>query len=631
VPVVLEIDGATLLKGNTGELLRVEVCLYALSASGSVQGSLLETIEADLARAGSAVEASGLQYAGELSLTPGVQSLRVLVRNALTGEVGLRILPLTVPDFAKGPLLLAPVFPNPSPGVWLAASTQGARGSPAAFADGGLPAAQPVLGAGQEARFELPVWKLPSSKGLSEELRIEVLRPDGGRVAELPARIEARREAGGLERITISFVLAGLEPNRYLLRAAVSGTDVPVWSSLVVVLAGGGEGRVWAELLHGGGQGGGAQKQARTAAAGPPEPARPRARRLAAGPVRDAYRRALELLAGGGEPAVRQALSALTALEAPLLTGPNAVLPAEVAEVELELARELAAADPRSLLPVAVLHEALYRDALERRESVLAVHSREVVFALADIYARRSGDAAGRRTAARLLLGLAAQLLRNAPPGLAERAFVQVLAFDESDETARLYLAAGAERQGRYPEAALQLERLLRSHPDHAEARVHLAVNLRRLGKTHDADRLLAGLIQGPAAAKEDWVLALAYHESGRALLAAGRLDEAERLLREGLKHLPGDEKLLIELAGVFDLRHDPAQARQLLAGFKPVPGNGESARHRYTHPSAAALDQAWSDLQHSLPENLPALAAALKPAAVSRERREGRKDRSGS
>jgi tetratricopeptide (TPR) repeat protein len=624
VPVVLEIDGATLLKGNPGDLLRVEVCLYALSASGSVQGSLLETVEADLPRAGPAIETSGLQYAGELSLPPGEQSLRVLVRNAQTGEVGMRIRPLTVPDLAKGPLLFAPAFANPAPGAWVTALAAGARGLPALFADGALPAAQPVLGIDQEARFELPVWKLPSADGLSNGLRIEVLRTDGGRVAELPARIEGRREAGGLERLAVSFVPAGLEPNRYLLRAAVPGTDAPAWTSLVVVLTGGGEGKVWAELLHGGA--GGARNQERAAKGGPSEPAKPpthpHARRLASGPVRDGYRRALELLAGGDEPAARKALAAL---EAPLLTGPNAVLPEELARVELEAVRELAAADPRSLLPVAVLHEAVYRDALARRESVLAVHSREVVFSLADLYAKRNGDAAGRRTAARLLLGLAAQLLRNAPPGLAERAFLQVLAFDEDDETARLYLAASAERQGRYPEAAQQLERLLRSHPDHAEARVHLAVNLRRLGKTHDADRLLAGLIEGPAAAKEDWVLALAYHESGRALLAAGRLDEAERLLRQGLKRLPGDEKLLVQLAGVFDLRHDPAQAREILAGVKPLPGSGEPApRHRYVQISVAALDQTWSDLQHSVPESLPALAAALKPGA-------SRKGRSGS
>jgi tetratricopeptide (TPR) repeat protein len=620
VPVVLEIDGATLLKGNPGDLLRVEVCLYALSASGSIQGSLLETVEADLPRAGPAIETSGLQYAGELSLPPGEQSLRVLVRNAQTGEVGLRIRPLTVPDLAKRPLLFAPAFANPAPGAWVTALAAGARGLPPLFADGALPAAQPVLGIDQEARFELPVWKLPSSDGL----RIEVLRTDGGRVAELPARIEAKREAGGLERLTVSFVPADLESNRYLLRAAVPGMDAPAWTSLVVVLSGGGEGKVWAELLHGGS--GGARNQERVAKSGPSGPARPLAHphspRLASGPVRDGYRRALELLAGGDEPAARKALAAL---EAPLLTGPNAVLPEELAGVELEVARELAAADPRSLLPVAVLHEAIYRDALARRESVLAVHSREVVFSLADLSVRRNGDAAGRRTAARLLLGLAAQLLRNAPPGLAERAFLQVLAFDEDDETARLYLATSAERQGRYPEAALQLERLLRSHPDHAEARVHLAVNLRRLGKTHDADRLLAGLIEGPAAAKEDWVLALAYHESGRALLAAGRLDEAERLLRQGLKRLPGDEKLLVQLAGVFDLRHDPAQAREILAGVKPHQGSGESApRHRYTQTSMAALDQTWSDLQHSVPESLPALAAALKPGA-------SRKGRSGS
>jgi tetratricopeptide (TPR) repeat protein len=600
VPVVLEIDGATLLKGNSGDLLRIEICLYAVAANGSVQGSLLETIEADLSRVGAAVERSGIQYAGELSLPPGEQSLRALVRNGLTGEVGLRILPLTVPDPAKGPLLLAPAFSNPAPGAWVAALTKSALASPVALADGGLPAAQPVLGIGQEARCELPVWKLRAPDGL----RIEVLRPDGGHVAELPARIEARREAAGLERLTVSFTPAGLEPSRYLLRAAVPGTEAPAWSSLVVVLAGGGEGKVWAELLHGG------RSPTRSAAAGRPEPARPAPRRLDARPVRAAYRGALELLASGDEPAARRAVAAL---EAGLLAGPKAAASsAEVAEIEIAQAQELAAAAPQSLLPVAVLHEALYREALDRRDAPLAAHAREVVFALAGLFAHHGGDA-GPRTAARLLLSLAARLVQSAPLGLAERTFSQVLTFDADNETAHLYLAVIAEREGRYPEAVVQLEKLLRSHPDNAEARVHLAVNLRRLGKPHDADRLLAGLLQGPSATAEPWVLALAYHETARALLAAGRLDDAERTLRDGLKRLPGDEKLLLQLAAVADLRHDPAQARQLLAAFKPGRGGSGSARHRYTQLAATALEDAWTGLLRSAPERLPALAAALK------------------
>ena len=621
VPVVLEIDGATLLKGNTGDLLRIEICLYALSAgeadSGSIEGSLLETVEADLARAGTAVERSGIQYAGELTLPPGRHSLRVLVRNALTGEVGLRILPLTVPDPAVG-ALLAPEFSNPAPDAWVAAS-------PDALLDGGLPAAQPVLGIGQEVRCELPVWKLRSVEGLQiDGFHIEALRPDGGHVADLPARIEARRavpETPGLERLTVAFTAAGLEPNRYLLRASVPGTDAPAWSSLVVVLAGGGEGKVWAELLHAG-------DRPRAASAGAPEPAPPAARRLAAGPVREAYRHVLEILAAGDEPAARRALAAF---EAPLLTGPHAASSEDVATIELGLAAELAAAEPRCLVPVTVLHEALYRDALERHESLLAAHARDVVLALADLAARQSGDADGRRTAARLLLGLAAHLVPSAPAGLAARTFLQILAYEEDNETAHLFLAAGAEREGRYPEAAMQLERLLKTHPERpetAEARIHLAVNLRRLGRTHDADKLLAGLIQSPPATAsgtiEPWVLALAYQETGRALLAAGRLDDAERSLHGGLARLPGDEKLLLELAAVRDLRHEPAEARQALAGFKPgrVEGaGGESARHRYTHPSAAVLDETWNGLVRTAPESYPALAAALNalPAKAGR------------
>jgi hypothetical protein len=195
-PVVLEIDGATLLQGGTGDHLRVEICLYAVS-KGRVEGSLLETIDADLARVGPEVARSGLQTTGELSLAPGETSLRVLVRNAQTGEVGLRFLPVTVPDFGSSPLLLPPAFANPSAGAWV-----GTRSSA-----GPLPAAQPVLGDDQEARFEVPAWKLKP-----EALRVEILRPDGGRAAEFPAKIESRRESGGLEWITASFVRRQADP-----------------------------------------------------------------------------------------------------------------------------------------------------------------------------------------------------------------------------------------------------------------------------------------------------------------------------------------------------------------------------------------------------------------------------------
>jgi len=609
VPVVLEVDGATLLKGNTGGLLRVEVCLYAVAkkpgggAGGRVEASLLETIEADLARVGSAIERSGLQYAGELSLAPGEYSLRVLVRNALTGEVGLRFVNLAVPDPAAGPLVLAPAFPNPAPspagGPWVAALSKVARTSPAVLEDGALPVAQPVLGVDQEARFEVPVWKLT----MPAALKVEVLRPDGGRAAELPARIVVRREAGGVHWITVSFVPTGLEQGRYQIRVS-SGPAASSWASPFVLLAGGGEGKVWAELMHTG------QSPAREATQR--EPARSRRRRLDASPIRDSYRQSLQLLASGDQTAARRAV---VAFETPLFAGPNPAAPEDVAEIELNVARDLAAAHPQSLLPVALLHESLYREAQEHRDFLLAAHTRELVFGLAGLYAESARDDAGRHTAARLLLGLASHLAESAPGTLRDRIFRQVLAYDKDEPAAHLYLAAEAEREGRYPDAVTHLEGLLRTHPGDAEARLRLAVSLRRLGKPADADRLLDGLIRGPAAAAELWVITLAYQETGRALVSAGRLDEAERFLRGGLQRVPGDEKLLLQLASVFDLRNDPTQGSEALAGYHPVREGAESPRHRYNRVPTDALARAWNDLVRSAPESLPALAEALRPA----------------
>jgi Flp pilus assembly protein TadD len=524
------------------------------------------------------------------------------VRNALTGEVGLRLLDLAVPDFGAGPLLLPPVFPNPAAGSWVAALSKTARTSPALLADGGLPAAQPVLGIDREARFEAPAWKVSP-----EALRVEVLRPDGVRAAELPARIVARREAAGLEWLTVSFVPAGLETGRYLLRTDIPGTAAPAWASPFVLLPGGGGGKVWAELMH--------EPQSPPREAGRPEPAHPRRRTLDAGPIREAYRQALELLAHGEEPGAR---SAVAALEAPLLTGPAPAAPEDVAEIELGVVRDLAAAHPPIVLPIALLHESLYREAQQHHDFVLAAHTRELVFELAGLAAEH-GDDTGRHTAARLLLGLASHLAESAPATLRDRIFRQVLAYDKDEPAAHLYLAAEAEREGRYPDAVSHLEGLLRTHPEDAEARLRLAVNLRRLGKPREADRLLEELARAPA---EPWVLACAYEETGRALIAAGRLDEAERFLRDGLERLPGDEKLLFELASVFDLRSDPAQARQILAAFRPASESAESARHRYNRVPSDALDRAWNDLVRSAPESLAALADALRPQHPAPPRR---------
>jgi hypothetical protein len=88
VPVVIEIDGTDLLAGQSDPLLRIEISLYALTGSGNVQGSRMDTVEIDLTQLGAGVGESGVRYVGELSLLPDTYEVRVLVRNVATSELG---------------------------------------------------------------------------------------------------------------------------------------------------------------------------------------------------------------------------------------------------------------------------------------------------------------------------------------------------------------------------------------------------------------------------------------------------------------------------------------------------------------------------------------------------------------
>ncbi|HXO20100.1 MAG TPA: hypothetical protein VOA87_09285, partial [Thermoanaerobaculia bacterium] len=66
VPVIVEVDGPALLAGQGGDLLRFEVCLYALAAPGAGDGRLasqLTTIEVDLADLRPRIARGGIRFA----------------------------------------------------------------------------------------------------------------------------------------------------------------------------------------------------------------------------------------------------------------------------------------------------------------------------------------------------------------------------------------------------------------------------------------------------------------------------------------------------------------------------------------------------------------------------------------
>jgi Flp pilus assembly protein TadD len=618
VVVLLEMDGAEAVAGQATDLLRLEICLYAITTpaeggpGGRVAGSRMDTVEVDLSRLGPDLERSGLKYVGELDLPPGEYALRALVRNTATGEVGLRSIPAAIPDFSQRQgLLLPPLLPEPA-GAWVMARGTGTVSSLPVFSLDALPSARPILAPAVRTALRIAAWKLEGDR-----LRVEVRRPGGARVAAFPLEISGREASAipGLEILTASFEPKEIEEGVYEIRALPaegSGDDAALLSTAVVLLERGSDGQVWAALTQPRSQTGasGASAAGGTGQAGRTSPPRRgrRVRRIDAGPVKAVYRQALALLAGGDREAAR---AAVTAMETSVLSGEKPASSEDLLEVELDIAKEVARGEAEAMIPLLTLHQVIYRDAVRKHTFLLSTHDRELVFRLSALYAERSGAPEGRKKAARFLDGIAAEMIWTAPPSLRARLFQQILGFNPDDRTALLCMAVDAERQGRYAEAVAGLERLDRIQPGQPEVLLRLAVNLARIGKVQDARRVLADVVGRTGA--EPWHVAVASQELVRALIAAGDLDAAEAAVREGLRRLPDDDKLALQLGMIRDLRKDPRGAREAVAKVgNKTGGSGGAARHRYNRMPLEELDRAWSELQQTALDLLPTLAAAL-------------------
>ena len=134
-----------------------------------------------------------------MDLPPGDYSLRVLVRNGITGSSTLRVVPLRVPELtpAAGPVLLPPFFPEPQ-GKWLVvreAARPGDRQVPYPFMIGEepyIPAALPVLAPGEAAGMSLVGYNLGPG---DLQVRSQILAEDGREIG--PAEIQVSGRSRG--------------------------------------------------------------------------------------------------------------------------------------------------------------------------------------------------------------------------------------------------------------------------------------------------------------------------------------------------------------------------------------------------------------------------------------------------
>jgi VWFA-related protein len=227
VAVVIEADGASLLNGTAGDILPVEVYVYAIGAAGEVQGFFSQSLRFELAKVIPLLDRTGLKFYGHLDLPPGDYSLRVLVRNAGNGDYGLSSERLSVPAFDRSPPVLLPPFFAENPGRWLMVreTAKGGEGEvPYPFMVGDrayVPALRPSLAAEQEVAVALVGYNLPAG---ALEARATVLSADGRDLGRGDLTLGGRQppDAAGAERLTATFrAPRGLEPGEYRLRIAL--------------------------------------------------------------------------------------------------------------------------------------------------------------------------------------------------------------------------------------------------------------------------------------------------------------------------------------------------------------------------------------------------------------------------
>ena len=230
VPVVIEVDGPRLLGGARTGTLPAEIYVYAMDSNGAIRDHVTQTVGLDLGKVAPALQQSGLKFFGHLDLPPGDYSLRVMVRNGLTGTSALKTVAVQVPVFTQGPrVLLQPFFPEPA-GKWLVvreAVSQDDRQVAYPFMMGEepfIPASLPVLSPGKEARLSLVGYNLGQG-----DLKMEskILSQDGREVGPAEVRLDARQAGGPAapDRLTATFRPSSLAPGEYLLLVTVKGPD----------------------------------------------------------------------------------------------------------------------------------------------------------------------------------------------------------------------------------------------------------------------------------------------------------------------------------------------------------------------------------------------------------------------
>jgi VWFA-related protein len=228
VPVIIELPGPSLMQGEKGDRLNLEVYTYVSNGQGQMADFFTRRFALDVKKGREALQATGVKYYGHLDLPAGEYRVRVLVRNADSGRTGVRSVPLSVPIYQKQePVLLPPLFIEARRNwVLVRERAKQADGASVVYpftlkGEPYVPAARPALGSADKARLCLVGYNLGAG-----DLALEghVTAADGSPLSGGDLTLVERTASGvpGEDELLATFQPTGLGAGDYVLRVALT-------------------------------------------------------------------------------------------------------------------------------------------------------------------------------------------------------------------------------------------------------------------------------------------------------------------------------------------------------------------------------------------------------------------------
>jgi VWFA-related protein len=230
VPVIVEVGGRSLLEGQTGSKLNLEIYSYVSNAEGQMKDFFSQRVDLELGkdRGRQAMLDGGVKYYGHFDLPPGEYNVRVLVRNADTGRTGVQTARVEVPAYGQAQAVLLPPFFMEDRQKWLLVRENSHEGQQATvvypFTVEGqpyVPSARPTLRGESTAKLCLVAYNL--GKG-DVAVQGQVVAADGTASASGHLSKVQRTATGiqGLDKLVATFDPAGLNAGSYVLQVAVT-------------------------------------------------------------------------------------------------------------------------------------------------------------------------------------------------------------------------------------------------------------------------------------------------------------------------------------------------------------------------------------------------------------------------